>query len=62
MEERDRKPTPEQPGLEQEEARRREWAKQDKEVADITRTVEPHSDAPSRAGITPSGSGADRER
>ena len=31
----------------------------DEEVARISRQIEPHSDAPSRAGITPSGSGAD---
>ena len=34
----------------------------DEEVAAITRTVQPHSDAPSRAGITQDGSGADSER
>lgn len=34
----------------------------DAEVAAITETVEPHSDAPSRAGISSSGSGADREK
>ena len=31
----------------------------DAEVAAITRTVQPHSAAPSRAGVTGSGSGAD---
>lgn len=31
----------------------------DAEVASISRTIEPGSDAPSRAGITGSGSGAD---
>ncbi|NHN85051.1 hypothetical protein GOB93_10415 [Acetobacter musti] len=31
-------------------------------VAAMTRTVEPGSDAPDRAGITQSGSGADNER
>jgi hypothetical protein len=31
----------------------------DAEVAAITRTIQPGSDAPSRAGITGSGSGAD---
>ena len=31
----------------------------DEEVAAITRTIQPNSDAPSRAGITGSGSGAD---
>ncbi len=31
----------------------------DEEVRLVTATVEPHSDAPSRAGITGSGSGAD---
>ena len=31
----------------------------DEEVAAISRTVQPHADAPSRAGITGSGSGAD---
>jgi hypothetical protein len=39
--------------------RRREWDKQDREVAQITRTVEPESDAPSRANVTGPGSGAD---
>ncbi|WP_428390199.1 hypothetical protein [Lichenicoccus sp.] len=34
----------------------------DKEVELELQTVRPHSDAPSRAGITPSGSGADGER
>lgn len=38
-----------------------ENAKNDREVAAITRTVQPHSDAPSRAGITGPGSGADGE-
>jgi len=33
----------------------------DAEVAAISRTIEPGSAAPSRAGITPSGSGADAE-
>lgn len=36
-----------------------EGAQQDDEVAAVTRTVEPRQDAPSRAGITGSGSGAD---
>ncbi|NHO32699.1 hypothetical protein [Acetobacter fallax] len=31
-------------------------------VASVTRTVEPGSDAPDRAGITQGGSGADNER
>jgi hypothetical protein len=34
-------------------------AKVDHEVELITQTIQPHSDAPSRSGITPSGSGAD---
>jgi hypothetical protein len=55
----DRKPEPE---AEAEETRRKEWERQDEEVAAITRTVEPKSDPPSRAGITGSGSGADSER
>lgn len=42
--------------------RRKEWEKQDAEVAGITRTVQPKSDAPSRAGITGPGSGADAEQ
>ncbi len=37
-------------------------AKADREVAAITRTVQPHSDAPSRSGITGGGTGADSER
>ena len=39
--------------------RRREWDEQDREVERITQTVEPGSDAPSRANITGPGSGAD---
>ena len=34
----------------------------DKEVELELQTVRPHSDAPRRAGITPSGRGADGER
>jgi hypothetical protein len=34
----------------------------DEEIAAMSRTVQPHSDAPSRAGITRDGSGADDER
>lgn len=34
----------------------------DEEVAAITETVQPHADAPSRAGISGHGSGADNER
>lgn len=34
----------------------------DEEVAAITGTVEPHADAPARAGISGTGSGADGER
>lgn len=34
----------------------------DREVEDELQTVRPGSDAPSRAGITPDGSGADRGR
>ncbi|MBV1837115.1 hypothetical protein [Acetobacter estunensis] len=34
----------------------------DAAVAAITRTIEPNSDAPDRAGITDNGSGADSER
>jgi predicted phage gp36 major capsid-like protein len=34
----------------------------DREVEDELQTVRPGSDAPSRAGITPDGSGADGER
>lgn len=33
----------------------------DEEVAAITRTIQPHSDAPSRSGITGPGSGADSQ-
>lgn len=33
----------------------------DEAVAAMTRTVEPHSDSPDRAGITQAGSGADNE-
>ena len=45
-------PTPDSP-------RERDWAKQDDEVRRITDTVLPKQDAPPRAGITESGSGAD---
>lgn len=37
-------------------------ARIDHEVELITQTIQPHSDAPSRSGITGSGSGADGER
>jgi hypothetical protein len=33
----------------------------DREVAAISRTIQPHADAPDRSGITGSGSGADSE-
>ncbi len=33
----------------------------DEEIAALSRTVEPHADAPSRAGITGPGSGADNQ-
>ena len=36
-------------------------AKRDQEVAAMTRTIQPGSDAPSRSGIMGSGSGADTE-
>lgn len=42
--------------------RRKEWAEQDREVELIQQTVTPKSDAPSRAGITGYGSGADSEK
>ncbi|MDQ2801668.1 MAG: hypothetical protein M3Y41_02885 [Pseudomonadota bacterium] len=51
-----------EPQVKSDEERRREWAKQDEEVAKETRTIRPGSDAPSRAGITGPGSGADGER
>ena len=44
------------------EAHQEENAKNDREVASMTRTVQPHSDAPSRSGVTGPGSGADSER
>ena len=44
------------------EAHQAENAKNDRDVAAMTRTVQPHSDAPSRAGVTGAGSGADGER
>ena len=34
----------------------------DEDVAAITETIEPHADAPSRAGVSGPGSGADSER
>jgi uncharacterized protein YcaQ len=44
------------------EAHPAENAENDREVAAMTRTIKPHSDAPSRSGISGSGSGADGER
>lgn len=44
------------------EANPEENAENDREVASITRTIQPHSDAPSRSGIIGDGSGADAER
>ena len=44
------------------EAHPAENAKNDAEVAAMTRTIQPHSDAPSRSGIQGGGSGADSER
>ena len=44
------------------EAHPAENAKNDAEVAAITRTIQPHSDAPSRSGIQGGGSGADSEK
>ena len=41
------------------EQREQDWADQDEEVRRITATVLPKKDAPSRAGITGGGSGAD---
>ena len=37
------------------------WDEADAEVERMTQTVQPHSDAPSRSGISGSGSGADGE-
>ncbi len=53
--------TPDAPGAEANhaEAHPVENAKNDREVAAISRTVQPKSDAPSRSGIDGSGSGAD---
>ncbi len=44
------------------EAHPRENALNDREVAAISRTIQPHSDAPSRAGVRGEGSGADGEK
>ena len=43
------------------EAHPAENEKNDREVADMSRTIQPKSDAPSRSGIDGSGSGADGE-
>jgi hypothetical protein len=43
------------------EQRRREWDEQDREVADISRTVQSGKDPKSRTGITGPGSGADAQ-
>lgn len=52
--------------LNQEAAIERDKAKErsgiDREVEREQQTVRPHSDAPSRAGITPAGTGADGEK
>ena len=45
-----------------EQAKTEERAGIDRQVEQELQTIRPHSDAPSRAGITPSGSGADGER
>jgi hypothetical protein len=50
------------PDRDTEQARREAWERQDAEVAAVTRTVRPKSDAPPRAGVTGPGSGADAER
>lgn len=54
-EERDRAPEAEQSGPEERHG-------VDREVELETATIQPRADAPSRAGITGSGSGADSER
>ncbi len=58
-------PTPTDPdeigGSSAAEAHQAENAKNDEEVAAISRTIKPHSDAPSRSGIVGAGSGADGE-
>ena len=43
------------------EERADDWDQQDEEVRQITQTIVPRSDAPPRAGITESGSGADQQ-
>jgi hypothetical protein len=52
--------------MEREAAAERAKAKErsgiDREVERETQTVRPHSDAPSRAGVTPGGSGGDSQR
>lgn len=52
--------------MEQETEREREKVKErigiDREVENELQTVRPGADAPSRAGITPAGTGADSER
>ncbi len=45
-----------------EQAKTEERIGVDRQVEQELQTVRPHSDAPSRAGVTPSGSGADGER
>lgn len=45
-----------------ERAKAEERTGADREVEDELQTVRPGSDAPSRAGVSPSGSGADSER
>ncbi len=51
----------EETGAQTDEAARARWKADDEEVERITQTVQPHSDAPSRSGISGSGSGADGE-
>jgi hypothetical protein len=52
--------------MQQEAQAERDKAKErtgiDREVENETQTVRPGSDAPSRAGISPTGTGADNER
>ncbi len=52
--------------MEREAQQERDKAKErkgvDREVEDELQTVRPGADAPSRAGVTPGGSGADGER
>jgi hypothetical protein len=62
MAETEQAPQTKLPEVKPDRSRHEAWEEQDREVARISETVQPGSAAPSRAGITGPGSGADSER